>query len=168
VQVRHQRERRRPVLPESALAAHDATARGITRAATGEVKRTSSWKCWRTASTSRPFQASTHSAAKLSAYLNEWDNSVFPASPAANPSLTLAALALRLAGDLDLVGAVVRAPSTLRGEVDLFEDLGGTGGSSPAAHIDVQGERGVGVPELVGGLPRPASSIRVATVLRKV
>jgi choline dehydrogenase-like flavoprotein len=39
---------------------------------------------------------------KFLAYDNLYvcDNSVFPASPAANPSLTLAALALRLAGTL--------------------------------------------------------------------
>ena len=39
---------------------------------------------------------------KFLAYDNLWacDNSVFPTSPAANPSLTLAALALRLAGHL--------------------------------------------------------------------
>ena len=39
---------------------------------------------------------------KFLAYENLYacDNSVFPASPAANPSLTLAALALRLAGQL--------------------------------------------------------------------
>ena len=42
---------------------------------------------------------------KFLAYDNLYacDNSVFPASPAANPSLTTAALALRLAAHLDLV-----------------------------------------------------------------